>query len=268
MVIAAVLLLFLAAFCFWQNNALVTTVYVYGSAKVPAQLDGFTVALVADLHNKDFGGRLTERLAAARPDLIAVTGDLIDCRHTDTATALDFINAALKVAPVYFVPGNHEYNAGAEYIRLREQMIDVGVKVLAEDSVTITYHGARLNLIGISDQAFGYDAAETIASRCREDMLNLLLAHRPEQIGTYAAAGADLVLSGHAHGGQWRLPGVGGLIAPGQGLFPEYTTGPYRVEGATLIVSRGLSNSVMPIRVFNRPELVLVRLAAEADGNV
>lgn len=263
--IAAVLLL-LITFCLWQNNALVITEYAYSSAKIPAGLDGFTIALVSDLHNKDFGGRLTARLQAAEPDLIAVTGDLIDCRRTDLPTALALISAATEIAPVYYVPGNHEAGAGADYDLLRQQMLQAGATVLAEDGAVIEQNGACFNLIGISDQAFGYDGMGAISSRRREEMLNVLLAHRPEQIREYAGAGAELVLSGHAHGGQWRLPGLGGLIALGQGLFPRYTTGPYWVAGATLIVSRGLGNSVMPIRLFNRPELVLVRLRAEAAG--
>ncbi len=253
-------LLVLALFCYWQNNRLIVSEYQYHSDKISAQLNGFTIAQIADLHNKDFHGRLEQLLAAETPDLIVITGDLIDCRHTNLEVALSFVQAALELAPVYIVSGNHEHNAGADWTVLQQRLVDLGAVMLDDTGVTVNHNGGSFQLLGIADPAFGGDAVAAIAQNLQPDQFNILLAHRPERIDQYATTGVDLVLSGHAHGGQWRLPGLGGLIAPGQGFFPRYTDGLYQVGDTSLLVSRGLGNSVMPLRLFNQPQLVILQL--------
>lgn len=236
----------------------------------------FTIAQVSDLHNAEFGGGNRELLAIleeAEPDLIAITGDLIDSRRTDPAPALAFLEGAVELAPVCYVTGNHEFRAYDAYQDLKSQMEELGVIVLENESMVL--EEVPLRVIGLDDPSFGVrsdpsatpeqilqGALTALAPQAgEEDLRTVLLAHRPEYVELYAQHGADLVLSGHAHGGQVRLPGVGGLYAPGQGFLPEYTSGLYQIGGTSLVVSRGLGNSLFPLRVNNRPEVVLVKLA-------
>lgn len=236
----------------------------------------FTIAQVSDLHNAEFGGGNRELLAIleeAEPDLIAITGDLIDSRRTDPAPALAFLEGAVELAPVCYVTGNHEFRAYDAYQDLKSQMEELGVIVLENEAVVL--EAVPLRVIGLDDPSFGVrsdpsatpeqilqGALTALAPQAgEEDLRTVLLAHRPEYVELYAQHGADLVLSGHAHGGQVRLPGVGGLYAPGQGFLPAYTSGLYQIGETSLVVSRGLGNSLFPLRVNNRPEVVLVELA-------
>lgn len=261
--ICLVLLLLAAQFCYWQNNSIVVSRYQYASEKIGGQLDGFTILQISDLHNKDFQGRLISQAAALSPDIIAITGDLIDCRHPEIEIALELVRYAAAIAPVYYVSGNHESNLN-QYDQLRQELIAAGAMVLDDAALTVERDGDSFNLIGLADPLFGGDLFAILPAQRQEGMLNLLLAHRPELIADYAAAGMDLVLSGHAHGGQVRLPLLGGLFAPGQGLLPDYSAGLYQVDSSTLLVSRGLGNSVAPQRIFNRPELVVLTLHSAA----
>ena len=236
----------------------------------------FTIAQVSDLHNAEFGGgngELLTILEEAEPDLIAITGDLIDSRRTDPAPALAFLEGAVELAPVCYVTGNHEFRAYDAYQDLKSQMEELGVIVLENEAVVL--EAVPLRVIGLDDPSFGVrsdpsatpeqilqGALTALAPQAgEEDLRTVLLAHRPEYVELYAQHGADLVLSGHAHGGQVRLPGVGGLYAPGQGFLPAYTSGLYQIGETSLVVSRGLGNSLFPLRVNNRPEVVLVKLA-------
>ena len=260
---AALLLLWLL----WANKALVLSEYELKSARLPEEFDGFTIAQVSDLHNAVFSkdnGELLELLRSAKPDIIAVTGDLVDSRHTDMDAAAGFIARAAAIAPVYYVTGNHE--SRLDFSEIEQRLLSAGAVVLRNESVTLSRGDAGITLAGIDDPSFvktGGDAAER--ARTELDKLELdgsftvLLAHRPE-LFEVCARYADVVLSGHAHGGQVRLPFIGGLYAPGQGFLPEYDAGVYTTDGCTLVVSRGLGNSLFPLRVNNRPELVTVTL--------
>ena len=226
----------------WGNTALVQTEQVVRSERLPAAFSGYRIAHVSDLHNAQFGTdneKLLELLRTAAPDCIAVTGDIVDSRRTDFDVAAAFMDAAAEIAPVYYVTGNHESRL-KDYPELEQRFTDSGVSVL---------HGA----------AYVADALEGLAD---EAIFTVLLSHRPELFAAYAAAGVDLTLSGHAHGGQFRLPFIGGLAAPDQGLFPRYTSGLYTNGRSQMVVSRGLGNSLFPFRVNNRPEVVLITLEA------
>ena len=267
LIIAAIILLG-AAWTLWANRALVTTDISVESERVPEPFDGFKIAHVSDLHNTEFGdgnARLIERLRAAAPDAIAVTGDLVDSRRPDVDTAVNFIAAASEIAPVYYVTGNHE--SRLDFSEIEPRLTAAGAVVLRNAAEYIERGGERIQLAGIDDPAFvrtqesaGERAASELDGLIDASAFSVLLAHRPDLIGTYAEYGADLVLSGHAHGGQVRLPLVGALYAPGQGFLPEYTDGLHRVDGAQMVVSRGLGNSLFPLRFNNRPELVVVEL--------
>jgi predicted MPP superfamily phosphohydrolase len=183
----------------------------------------------------------------------------------DGKDALAFAEKAMKIAPCYYVTGNHESRT-SEYRSLKQGLIDLGVKVLEDEKVEITRMSKTITLIGVNDPAFssGNSDADIMQNKlhglARGEDYTVLLSHRPELFDVYVQNGVDLVLSGHAHGGQFRVPFLGGLVAPNQGLFPQYDGGVYKSGKTTMIVSRGIGNSAFPFRINNRPELVIVEL--------
>lgn len=261
-------------FLYWQNNHIVITNIVYKNSEIPQSFNGFKIAQISDLHNKSFGKhqkRLIDKLKESQPDVIVITGDLIDKRRTNIDVAMDFVGQAVEISPVYYVCGNHEKISG-QYDVLKLKLSGAGVVVLDNDTADIEINGESIQLVGLMDVVFYATARNDYKAMLRNNLSSLLgstdkfsvvLSHRPEFINDYVECGAKLVLTGHAHGGQVRLPLVGGLAAPGQGIFPKYTSGSYTVNDTTMIVSRGLGNSIFPFRVFNRPEIVVVKLVSE-----
>ena len=255
----------------WANTALEVTEYKFESDKLPDAFSGFRIVQISDLHNAEFGENnceLLEMLKQADPDIVVLTGDLIDSRRTNIDVAVKFATEAVKIAPTYFVSGNHEAGALNEYHILAEQLIEAGVKLLQNNSIAIERNGETITLVGIDDPAFWGREDETIlpimtealTNLTREDRFEVVLAHRPQYFELYAESDADLVLSGHAHGGQFRLPFLGGVYVPSQGLFPKYDEGVFSENGTTMVISRGLGNSRFPIRFNNRPEIVVIEL--------
>ena len=266
LIVLAALVVIAAARGIWENHAVRSNTVEVAREKLPAAFDGFTIVQISDLHNARFGKdqeKLVALLKAAQPDLIAITGDLIDKRRPGMQNALRFVERAVAIAPVYYVTGNHEAKS-KEFPLLKEALGRLGVTLLLDQTVPIERGGAHIALAGLSDARFvtadktkfAAVSAQKLSAFLPKEGFTLLLAHRPELFAVYRAAGADLTLCGHAHGGQFRLPLVGGLIAPNQGLFPKYTAGLYREEGKCMVVSRGLGNSSIPIRLNNRPEVV------------
>ena len=208
-------------------------------------------------------------LSEVEPHVIVLTGDLIDSRQTDIEIALDFAGKAVQIAPVYYVSGNHESRV-PEYEQLKTGLTDLGVTVLENQKVQITKDGESITLMGIQDPSFRTDylfgdaesvSRQAIASLQNEsDGFTVLLSHRPELFDLYVDTGVDLVFSGHAHGGQFRLPFVGGLVAPNQGLFPKYDAGIYADGNTNMLVSRGVGNSILPFRINNCPEVIIIEL--------
>lgn len=264
-----VILILIAALIAWaaidSRNIDVTRFTVSGA---PEAFSGFKIVQISDLHNAEFGTdnqKLIDILKSEAPDAIVITGDLIDARRTNTEIAESFARRCMEIADCYYVPGNHEARLGGTYDAFESALIADGVNVLRNGSVRIRKEMEAIRIIGVDDPAFAkasdaitnLDAAlEALSS----DDFTILLAHRPELIDEYSKWGIDLVLSGHAHGGQIRLPGIGGLYAPGQGFFPRYTSGNYTVGDTEMIVSRGIGNSAFPLRVNDRPEVVIVTL--------
>lgn len=270
LITAAVLVLALLIWLLWANSSPAATQVTVASGALPEAFEGFKIAHVSDLHNAVFGRKnekLLSLIRAAKPDIIAITGDLIDSRHTDIDSALAFVEAAAEIAPVYYVTGNHE--SRLDFDEIEPRLIAAGARVLRNEAEDIGRGGERIRLAGIDDPSFirtGGTAEERAAAELEQlgdggGTFTVLLAHRPELVEVYAEYGAGLVLSGHAHGGQVRLPLLGGLYAPGQGLLPEYDSGLYSLGETQMVVSRGLGNSVAPLRVNNRPELVIVTLS-------
>lgn len=270
-----VLCAILTIWTIWENTALMVSEISICSDRLPVAFSGFRIAHVSDLHNTEFGegnAALLQILSESEPDIIVITGDLIDVRHTDVNIALNFAEGANKIAPAYYVSGNHEASS-PQYKALKAGLESAGVTVLEDDIVSLERDGKSIALLGLADPHFKirggvFGEVSAVVSTKLNALLekelgySLLLSHRPELFETYMACGIDLVLSGHAHGGQFRLPFVGGLIAPDQGLFPEYDAGLYSEGGTNMIVSRGLGNSIIPMRFNNRPEVVLIELEA------
>lgn len=252
----------------YGNTALTVSEYVVENEKIPKSFSGYRIVQISDLHNAEFGKeniRLVNTVKSAKPDIIVITGDLIDSRRTDIEKAVIFVKQVVAIAPVYYVSGNHESRV-AEYSVLKELLNTTGVTVLENETVIIESEGERILLAGIDDPDFtdeyAYEAiiSETLKKQSDSDLYTVLLAHRPEYMKSYVKNAADLVFSGHAHGGQFRLPFTGGVFAPGQGFFPEYDSGVYSENGTTMIVSRGIGNSIIPIRINNKPEITVVQL--------
>ena len=276
LIVSVLVILCLGIWTLWGNIALEVNEYEIVSDRIPEAFAGFRIAQVSDLHNKDFGegyGQLLTLLSEINPDIIVVTGDLIDSRQTDLDVALEFAWQAGKIARVYYVSGNHEARI-PEYEDLKIGLVKAGVVILENQKVEITREGESITLMGIDDPSFQEDYlfgdSESVARQAIEDLKNesdgytILLSHRPELFDLYVETEMDLVFSGHAHGGQFRLPFIGGLVAPNQGFFPEYDAGQFAENTTSMIVSRGIGNSIIPIRFNNRPEIVIVKLKTKA----
>ncbi|MCI9449178.1 MAG: metallophosphoesterase [Clostridiales bacterium] len=268
-IIFAVLIIWIV----WSNKALELNQFTVKSNRLPEEFNGYRIAQISDLHNSETGKdnkKLISVLSEAKPDIIAITGDMIDSRRTDITVALQFAEKAMEIAPCYYVSGNHESRV-SEYEDFKKSLIELGVVILADDIVSIETGGKTITLLGVDDPAFKTDylfgdSDAVMTSKLQkmtkdnDDSYTVLLSHRPELFDVYVKSEIDLVLSGHAHGGQFRLPFIGGLAAPNQGLFPKYDAGIYSEENTNMIVSRGIGNSIIPFRVNNRPEVVLIEL--------
>ncbi len=270
--VIAILLAILIIWIIWGNTALELNVFQTTSDDLPISFDGFRIAQVSDLHNAEMGKdneKLISMLKDAAPNIIVITGDMIDSRNTKIDIALSFAEQAVKIAPCYYVTGNHEARID-EYRDFKEGLLELGVVVLEDACIEIELSGETITLIGVDDPSFKTDYLfgddETvIKSKLNEltsedDGYTILLSHRPELFDVYVESGVDLVFSGHAHGGQFRLPFIGGVAAPNQGLFPKYDAGIYTEGNTNMVVSRGIGSSIIPFRVNNRPEVILVEL--------
>ncbi|MCU5376007.1 metallophosphoesterase [Bacillus cereus] len=262
----------LSIFLYVQNNLISITEVNITSSKIPSYFKGYKILQLSDLHNKKFGDNqdvLIQKVKNINPNIIVITGDLIDSKSYDAEVSMELIRELVKEYPVYFVTGNHEKWSG-KYNDLEKELKKHHITVLRNEHVTIQKGEQKINLLGIDDPEFvtgnrdeGNVVKDEIIKAKIEippDTYNVLLSHRPEFLAEYADEQIDLVFSGHAHGGQFRLPFIGGVVAPNQGIFPTYTAGLYETQNTSMVVSRGLGNSIIPQRIFNRPELVIVQL--------
>lgn len=270
----AVIIALIGLIC-WGNKALSLNEVNVKSSKLPQSFNGFRVAHISDLHNEEFGKdnrKLLELLESADPDIIAITGDMIDSYSTEVDVALDFAENVVKIAPCYYVTGNHESRVEQEFLKLTEGLELLGITILRNTSLEIERGTESITLIGVDDPTLFADVSDSDSIAmdkkikdlsATSDEFTLLLSHRPELFDVYVKNNITLTLSGHAHGGQFRLPFIGGLFAPNQGFDPEFDSGLYTKGDSNMIVSRGLGNSIFPVRFNNRPEVVLVSLQCE-----
>ena len=235
---------------------------------LPEDFQGYKIVQVSDLHNTEFGEKNSALLSAIKeqsPDIIVVTGDIVDSRRTNVQIARDFVNNATQIAPVHYVTGNHEARVDMEdeidFIELNENVF-----VLHNQSVLLKKGESVIQLIGVDDPAYRAVTDDTkymneqLENYSDNEYFKILLSHRPELFEIYVQNNMNVVFSGHAHGGQVRLPFVGGLIAPHQGLFPEYDSGIYSLNNTNMVVSRGVGDSILPLRINNPPEIIIVTL--------
>lgn len=274
------ILLVLIIYTIWGNSALMVSMVNISSDRIASAFSNFRIAQVSDLHNAEFGEsntELIELLSEHEPDIIVITGDLIDAGHTDIEIAFDFVKQAVQIAPVYFVTGNHEANF-SHYDQFKTGLEASGVTVLEDEAIQLVHNNEMITLIGLSDSDFTIkgdmfnEAPAMVNTKLNsliddENSYTILLSHRPELFETYVCCGVDLVLCGHAHGGQFRLPFIGGLVAPNQGLFPKYDSGLYTDGKTNMVVSRGLGNSIIPFRFNNRPEVILNSVYTRSGQN-
>lgn len=277
LIICLVLFTVLAVWTLWGNTALMTNMIrlTLSDNRLPASFSGFRIAHVSDLHNAEFGEgntKLLRMISENSPDIIVITGDLVDSSRTDIHVAVAFAGESAKIAPTYYVTGNHEaLISQQEYETLKTGLEAAGVIVLENEAVRLERDGEEIALIGLADPDFTIkgdlfgEVPSMVTTKLKnlvgeENLYTILLSHRPELFDTYVSSHIDLVLSGHSHGGQFRFPLIGGLVAPNQGLFPKYDAGLFTEGNTNMIISRGLGNSVIPLRFNNRPELILVEL--------
>lgn len=248
------------------DERLILRTYTVASPKLTAEV---RLAVVTDFHSSDNADDVAAMVASCAPDAVLMVGDMFDddTQNRPTERTLSLMRQLSALYPCYYVSGNHEAWTG-EMDALYQQTEDAGVTVLRMSSGVLTVRGQRIALCGVPDPyEMVYSGAPDTEEQIRQAMENVdsadftvLLAHRPELLAKYAQFPLDLVVSGHAHGGQVRIPGVlNGLYAPNQGWFPKLAGGAYTQDGTTLIVSRGLAVRTRLPRIFNRPEVVLVR---------
>lgn len=253
------------AFAIWDSaEHLQLTEYTVSSEKCPDSFRGFKIVQLSDLHGADFGGRLLEMVRKQSPDIIALTGDFVT-DEGDLEAVRELVRELTKLCGVYFVSGNHEFGSKLAG-EVRSIMEEAGVTYLGNSYVRLERGGESIILAGVEDPLAYADMPsppELIEQINAEypDCYKILLGHRNYWMTEYSELPVDLILSGHAHGGLIRLPGIGGLIGTDRSLFPDYDGGLYENGNYTMIVSRGLGNSVPMPRLFNRPEVVGITLA-------
>lgn len=273
LLISIILVVFLLVlYLYFENVFLEVSNYDIVSDKLPKEFNNFKIIQISDYHNsktKKLNKDLIDTIKNEKPNMIVITGDFIDSRDTNIDVAIDLIKNINGIAPIYYVTGNHEARVIVNYKELKENMEEQNVIVLENETEVIEIGENKINIIGINDPQMVNENLiedssiidkELEVSNYDSTLFSILLSHRPETFGTYVDNNIDLVFSGHAHGGQIRLPFIGGIIAPNQGVFPKYTNGLFKENNTNMIVSRGLGNSIIPLRVNNRPELVIVTL--------
>ena len=240
--------------------------------KLPQAFDNFKIAQVSDIHCDKVGHSdlsFINKIKNFNPDMIVITGDILDSYNNNMDIAYNILSQLAIVAPCYFVSGNHELRLPEEYEQLINIMKKLNITYMHNSNLLITRNNESINLVGVEDYNFFKNEdklnhranfIKTLEELYSPNHFNILLSHRPEKFPIYADIKYELIFSGHAHGGQWRIPFVGGIFSPSQGFFPKYTNGNYVLEDSTMIVSQGLGNSSFPIRINNRIELILATL--------
>jgi uncharacterized protein len=236
------------------------TNYSIAIDSLPAEFEGYTILHLSDLHSKRYGENQQELFGIINKqqfDLVVITGDLVDQRRPDHEPYIELIQG-LKNYETYFVPGNHEHWAGFDQVKAA--LLNSGVVVMENGAAKLDHNGAHVWLLGVDDPSLKMDRLDLALKEALDDVPYILLAHSPAIYPAAIKESIDLVLVGHTHGGQIRIPLIGAVYVPGQGFFPNYDYGMYSSGQTTMVINAGLGESVIPIRFNMRPEIVLITL--------
>lgn len=277
-VILIVVVILMIIALYFGNNDIEVSEYDVDSEKLPDEFEGYKILQLSDLHSKDYGAKNRKIVSAVKktePDIIVLTGDMVNCYDDNFHTFIELIKS-LSDYRLYFIAGNNEIKMD-DYKRdeLYKEMEANGVIIIDNSKVEIVRGKNSINLYGLwfdliyykeihsgynKDTVYAKSNMERVIGKCNEDKFNILLTHNPLYFDVYAEWGADLTLSGHVHGGIVRLPVLGGVLSPERKFFPKYSGGRYEVSGKTMVVNRGLGGKPLLPRVFNRPEITLIKL--------
>ncbi len=271
--VTAVLMVLAAVLIRRENKKIDLTEYDVYDECLPEGFDGARIVHISDFHNSLFGKnneRLISLISEQKPDYIFITGDLLDARRPKFNITDAFVRNIAGIAPIYYCTGNHESRVLSDLKKIEKRFRSCGIKCLRCSFANIKRNGSRVRIIGVDDPSFFKGCqdrkakeemmGERVSELTDPDSYNILLAHKPHLFSRYEEAGADLVFSGHAHGGQFRLPFNIPLFTPDEGLFPKYAQGVKESENTRMVISRGLGQSAIPFRLNNSPELVKVTL--------
>lgn len=272
--VALILFLTFILYDYFEITTLETTYYEITSNRLPDSFNDFKIAHFTDFHNtkiKKLTTKLIEQLKKESPEIIVITGDLIDSEEIEES--LKLIQEIKKIAPIYYVPGNHEAQIRKTYNIFEDKLKSDGVIVLRNETKNIEINNDKINIMGIDDPELFSSSSllnedETIFKSTLDklaenmDAYTILLSHRPEYFNDYINHNIDLTLSGHTHGGQIRIPVIGAIYAPNQGFFPKYDKGIFTKDNKSMIISCGIATTGLPLRILNKPELVIVKLKA------
>lgn len=243
------------------DQRLETTMYDYTSAKIPEEFEGFRIVQISDFHLKQFGNEEEQLIAAVEacaPDIIVMTGDIVDGEHEDLSPLAQLLAGIHDLAPIYYVSGNHDLasDAVAQYDQMQDLFLTYGVTDLDDRQETIYRNDAQIRLTGVQWRDVYF---KDYIPRADQAYFNILLYHCGDLFDLLSGYGYDLLMAGHIHGGVVRLPFVGGLVNTGGTLFPKYDGGAFENQYMSMVLSRGLGDADFP-RFYNRPELVCVEL--------
>ena len=255
-----------------QNKLVKISKHTIKHKKIPTNFNGYKIVQVSDIHCDKVGisdQLFLQKIKKLNPDIIVITGDILDSYRNNTEVAYNILVQLSAITKCYFVTGNHEIRLPEELNKLVEILNKLGIKYLSNENIVIEKNNACINLVGIED--FNYfrnrdkihyyaHHKKALTNNYNSETFNILLAHRPEKFSIYTEVGYELVFSGHAHGGQWNIPGLGRIFSPSQGFFPTYTSGIYEENNSKMIVSQGLGNSSFPFRINNKLELIEITL--------
>ena len=261
-------------------NWIQTTTFEVSSDKIPSSFDGYKILQLSDLHSKEFGNdnkNLLKEINDANPDIIVLTGDFVTANETDFTVFFELVDKISPKYEVYYITGNHEQAlSGSSRKEIFGYLKEKGVRFLSNESVSIQKDDETIDLYGLCYESAYY--SERRGNIYTKEMMNkslgeanltkfnVLLTHSPTNFEVYKSWGADLTLSGHVHGGMIRVPFIGAIFSPDEGLMPKYSAGRYQLEDSVLVVSRGLGRGSRGFRLFNRPNLVEITLKSTKKG--
>ena len=255
----------LCLFLNWSNDSLIVTEDSYTNENIPNDFNNYKILQISDFNNKkSLSKDLIKETKKINPDIIVITGDYINSeRSTEYNIDYSYFEDLSKSYPIYFIAGDQEHD-NKNYEIFKTKIEELGVNVLDNKSIELTKNDSTINLIGLNDSSFLYENLNAFNNQLKElynsNNFTILLSHRPDLIDIYTQNKIPLVLTGHALGGQINLPFVGRLYSSNQGFYPDYTKGFYKQDNTTMYVSRGIGNTFIPIRLFNRPEINVITL--------